>query len=594
LQNYRVDFSTIVDTFEQMDQTSSRLALTEFLVRLLKKTPIDIIDKVIYLIQGKLYPDYEGIELGLAEKMALRSLANSIGIDIATLVEVYRKTGDIGDSAQELMKKKNQTTLFGEKMTVERVYSTFDKIARTAGPGSQEMKMRLVSSLLNDATPREGRYIMKFAVGTLRLGIADYSVLDALALAFTGDKSNRRILEIAYNVSSDLGALAKLLATKGLESVKLLQITLYKPVRPMLAERVSTADEALDRMNNSAAAAEYKLDGERLQIHKGKDNVQLFSRRLEKITDHYPDVAEAINSIRNVKGMILEAEVIAVNADTGEFLPFQELMHRRRKYGVREAVEDYPVVINIFDVLYFNGIDRTGLTYQKRRKLIEKILDSSNNEYMKLVPQIIVKNTEQVEKFMADAIEKGCEGLMIKQLSSTYRAGAREFAWIKLKREYRSDLVDTLDLVIVGALYGRGRRVGKYGALLLAVYDPKADLFRSTCKVGTGFTDQHLQDLYSNLEKHIITHRHARVDTGMEMDVWFEPKAVIEVAASEITLSPSHTAAKNSIRENFGLALRFPKFTGKIRYDKNPEDATNVEELVSMYRSQRRSPKGES
>jgi DNA ligase-1 len=183
---------------------------------------------------------------------------------------------------------------------------------------------------------------------------------------------------------------------------------------------------------------------------------------------------------------------------------------------------------------------------------------------------------------------------MIKQLSSTYRAGAREFAWIKLKREYRSDLADTLDLVIVGALYGRGRRVGKYGALLLAVYDPKADLFRSTCKVGTGFTDQHLQDLYSNLEKHIITHRHARVDTGMEMDVWFEPKAVIEVAASEITLSPSHTAAKNSIREDFGLALRFPKFTGKIRYDKNPEDATNVEELVSMYRSQRRSPKGES
>jgi DNA ligase-1 len=594
LQNYRVDFSTIVDTFEQMDQTSSRLALTEFLVHLLKKTPIDIIDKVIYLIQGKLYPDYEGIELGLAEKMALRSLGNSIGIDIATLVEVYRKTGDIGDSAQELMKKKNQTTLFGEKMTVERVYSTFDKIARTAGPGSQEMKMRLVSSLLNDATPREGRYIMKFAVGTLRLGIADYSVLDALALAFTGDKSNRRILEIAYNVSSDLGAVAKLLATKGLESVKLLQITLYKPVRPMLAERVSTADEALDRMNNSAASAEYKLDGERLQIHKGKDNVQLFSRRLEKITDHYPDVAEAINSIRNVKGMILEAEVVAVNADTGEFLPFQELMHRRRKHGVREAVEDYPVVINIFDVLYFNGIDRTGLTYQKRRKLIEKILDSSNNEYMKLVPQIIVKNTEQVEKFMADAIEKGCEGLMIKQLSSTYRAGAREFAWIKLKREYRSDLADTLDLVIVGALYGRGRRVGKYGALLLAVYDPKADLFRSTCKVGTGFTDQHLQDLYSNLEKHIITHRHARVDTGMEMDVWFEPKAVIEVAASEITLSPSHTAAKNSVREDFGLALRFPKFTGKIRYDKNPEDATNVEELVSMYRSQRRSPKGES
>jgi len=572
-----------------MEQTSSRLALTDYLVSLLKITPSDIIDKVIYLIQGKLYPDYEGIELGLAGKMAIRILAYSSGLSIAAVEEIYRKTGDLGDTASEVMKSKNQTTLFADKMTVERVYLTLDKIARTVGSGSQEVKLRLVSSLLSDATSRESRYIMKFIMGTLRLGIADYTVMDALALAFTGDKSNRKILENAYNVSSDLGTVAKLLATKGLESLRSLQITLYKPIRPMLAERVRTAEEALERMDGRAAV-EYKLDGERIQVHKGKGKVELFSRRLEKITDHYPDVAEAIKSI-NTEEAILEAEVVAINPLTDEFLPFQELMHRRRKYDIKETMENYPVVMNFFDVLYMDGDDKTSLTYLQRRKLIKKIIQGSRNEKIRLVPQIIVEKSEQIDKFMASAIENGCEGLMIKQLKSTYRAGNREFAWVKLKREYRSDLADTLDLVIVGALYGRGRRVGKYGALLLAAYDSKSDMFRSTCKVGAGFTDQHLEQFFDNLETHLITHRHARVDTGMEMDVWFEPKIVIEVIASEITLSPSHTAAINSIRQGFGLALRFPKFTGKIRYDKKPEDATDVEELVSMYKQQMRAIK---
>jgi DNA ligase 1 len=572
-----------------MEQTSSRLALTDYLVSLLKITPSDIIDKVIYLIQGKLYPDYEGIELGLAGKMAIRILAYSSGLSIAAVEEIYRKTGDLGDTASEVMKSKNQTTLFADKMTVERVYLTLDRIARTVGSGSQEVKLRLVSSLLSDATSRESRYIMKFVMGTLRLGIADYTVMDALALAFTGDKSNRKILENAYNVSSDLGTVAKLLATKGLESLRSLQITLYKPIRPMLAERVRTSEEALERMDGKAAV-EYKLDGERIQVHKGKGRVELFSRRLEKITDHYPDVAEAIKSIKTEEA-ILEAEVVAINPLTDEFLPFQELMHRRRKYDIKQAMENYPVVMNFFDVLYLDGDDKTSLTYLQRRQLIKKIIQGSRNEKIRLVPQIIVQKSEQIDKFMASAIENGCEGLMIKQLKSTYRAGNREFAWVKLKREYRSDLADTLDLVIIGALYGRGRRVGKYGALLLAAYDSKSDMFRSTCKVGAGFTDQHLEQFFDNLETHLITHRHARVDTGMEMDVWFEPKIVIEVIASEITLSPSHTAAINSIRQGFGLALRFPKFTGKIRYDKKPEDATDIEELVSMYKQQMRAIK---
>jgi DNA ligase-1 len=431
----------------------------------------------------------------------------------------------------------------------------------------------------------EGCYIIKFVMGQLRLGIADYTVLDALAIAFTGNKANRKALEDAYNVSSDLGTVAMLLATKGLEAVSSIKITLFKPIRPMLAERIRTAEEALERMG-SRAAVEYKLDGERVQVHKGKDRVELFSRRLEKITSHYPDVVNALKSIKSE--VILEGEVVAINVETGEYLPFQELMHRRRKYGVEEAMESYPVVMNFFDVLYFDGKSRTDMPYLERRKLLKKIIDKIKiqNNKLRLIKQTIAAEQYEIDRFMMTAIENGCEGVMIKHLSSTYRAGAREYAWVKLKREYTSDFADTLDLVIVGALHGRGRRAGKYGALLLAAYDHNADMFRSVTKVGTGFTDLHIEQFYKELEKHIVSQQHARVDTGMEMDIWFEPKIVIEVIASEITLSPSHTAAKNTIRAGYGLALRFPKFTGKIRDDKKPEDATTTDEIVTAYRRQ--------
>jgi DNA ligase 1 len=573
-----------------MEKTSSRLLLTQELVCLLRKTPSSIIDKVVYLIQGKIYPDYEGVELGLAEKTALRAIAFSTGLNISLVEANYRTTGDLGDTARELMDSKSQTSLFAEPMTVELVFSTLEKIANTIGPGSQELKLRLVGSLMNNATLGECRYIMKLLMGTLRLGIADYTVLDSLAIAFTGEKSQRQALESAYNVSSDLGTVAKLLASQGIERVKRLKTTLFKPVRPMLAERARNASDALSRFIGGEAAAEYKLDGERVQIHKGRKRIELFSRRLEKVTRYYPDVAELLKTIP-VDEIILEAEVVAVNSVTEELLPFQQLMHRRRKHGLQQAINEYPVVVNIFDVLYIDGSDKTSLDYLKRRKFLEDICRKMPRDKIRLVPQIIVSDTDKIENFMASAIQDGCEGLMLKQLTSKYRAGAREFAWMKLKREYKAEITDSLDLVVVGALFGRGRRVGKYGALLLAGYNPDADIFESVCKVGAGFTDLHLEQFYSNLEKHLIPHRHARVNTRMKMDVWFEPKILIEVIASEITLSPSHTAALDSVKMGFGLGLRFPKFTGKIREDKAPEDATTVSELISIYGQQIRSLK---
>ena len=629
-----MNLSELVDTFELMEATKSRLALTDYLVSLIDNTPATIIEKVIYLIQGKLRPDYEGIELGIAEKMIIRALSRALSVDISSIEEVYRQTGDLGDAARKIMSsKENKVTT---RFTVEHIYSTLEEIAKTTGAGSQELKVNHIVELLNHSTPREARYIIKFIMGTLRLGIADYTVMDALAISFTGNKSNRKILEDAYNVCSDLGTVAKVVATKGIEAVKTIQITLFKPIRPMLAERVRTALEALSRMEGGIAAAEYKLDGERIQVHLGKEphdddnnirdgdnssRVELFSRRLEKITHQYPDVIDSIViSLEKVaKEAIFESEVVAIDPQTLELRPFQELMHRRRKHDIDKAIEQYPVRLNIFDVLYLDGDDKTSLPYIQRRKILERILkqiviktrdevnkiikknklDSSNNSnsgirgnnyhtsMIQLIPQKIVKSSEEIEKYMSSAIESGCEGLVLKQLNSIYKAGSRGYLWTKFKREYRSELADNIDLVIVGGLHGRGRRVGKYGALLLACYDHEADIFRSISKVGAGFTDIHLEDFYKKLEKHRIEHVHPRVDTiSQNMDVWFEPSIVIEVIASEITVSSAYSTALNSIRKGYGLALRFPKFTGKIRDDKSPEDATTVEEIVKMYKDQ--------
>ncbi|MEM2919129.1 MAG: ATP-dependent DNA ligase [Candidatus Nitrosocaldus sp.] len=579
-----MDYSTIVDVFDAMEATTKRTELTDLIVRLLKSTPRELIDKVVYLMLGRLRPEYEGIELGIADKMALRALAISSGLDMKRVEELYVKTGDIGDAAEEALSRRLQSVLFKDKLTVERVYSTLEKIAMLKGEGSQDAKIRYICNLLNDAEPREGKYILKIITSRLRLGVADYTILDALALAFTESKENREILERAYNLTSDLGLVARTIALDGLDAVKAIRIELFRPIRPMLAERVSSAEEALEKMGGRCAA-EYKLDGERLQIHKHGNNVKIFSRRLEDITSHYPDAINAIITCIKVD-VIVEGEAVAINQDTQEYLPFQELMHRRRKYGIEEAMREYPIALHLFDTLYINGNECIDLPYVERRRMLEGLVKSSSDSIVSVVPMLIVSDAKSMEDYMFKAINEGCEGLMIKDLKSPYRAGARGYAWIKLKREYRSELADTLDLVIVGAFHGRGRRVGRYGALLLASYNREDDTFYTVCKVGTGFTDEELERFYSMLNPYMIKHRHARVNSKLDADVWFEPRIVIEVIASEITLSPLHTCAMNAIREGNGLALRFPKFTGRVRDDKSAEDATSVDEIISMYRRQ--------
>jgi DNA ligase-1 len=566
-----------------MEQTTKRTELTELLARLLAKTPTKLLDKVIYLMQGRLYPNYVGVEIGVGEKLALRTIALASGRSLKGLASDYQRLGDVGLVAAAALEGKVQTSLAPAPLTVERVYETLERIATTSGGGSLDAKLKGLSSLLNDATAVEAKHIMRAVTGELRLGIADYTVLDALALAFSGDPANRRVLERAYNLSSDLGAVARTLAERGLVGVHEFRIEVGKPVRPMLAERVATAAEALAKLGGRCAV-EYKLDGERLQLHRFPDGVQIFSRRLENITGHYPDAVQLAREHVRANSAIAEAEAVAINEDTGEHLPFQELMHRRRKHGVAEAMERYPIALNFFDVLYADGADLTSQPYRARRRALLRLIRPS--ERVRVVPGLITNDVERIDRFMAEAVAEGCEGVMAKDLQSVYRAGAREFAWIKLKREYRSALTDTLDLVVIGAFHGRGRRAGTYGTYLLAAYDSRADLFRTVCKIGTGFTDEDLKRFPELLKAHQVARPHARADSRLDADVWFVPHLVIEVIASEITLSPIHTCGLDVIRKGSGLALRFPKYTGRTRDEKGPEDATTVEEIVAIYRGQ--------
>jgi len=576
-------YALIADAYEKIERTSKRLKMTDLLVNLISEIPRELIGKIAYLTQGRVYPNFKGIELGMAEKMVTEAIAKASDVDKDVVVKEWRRTGDLGTTAENLLANKPPSEMPLE--TIE-VYNTFDRIAHTTGKGSVEEKINLLVELLKKASPKEARYIVRMVTGKLRLGVGDMTFLDALAITYTGSKNTRKEVEKAYNLSSDLGLVAETLAKEGLDGIHSFKIRVGRPVRAMLAERLTSAKEILDKLDGRGAA-EYKYDGLRIQAHLSSKETLLFSRRLENITSQFPDVVDALKEAVKAEEVIVEGECVAVDPNTGEIQPFQVLTRRRgRKYEVEEMAEEIPTTIFLFDVLHVDGEDLLDTPYTERRKILEKIVKETENT--KLSKQIITKDPAEIDRFMIEAVNKGYEGLVIKSLNedSVYQAGARGFLWIKYKRDYKSELTDTLDLVIVGAFAGRGRRAGTYGALLMAAYDHESDSFKTVSKLGTGFDDETLAKLPTTLKPYLIEHPHPRVDSQIEADYWFTPAIVLEVVGAELTLSPLHTCGLNTIKEGAGLAIRFPRFTRRWRDDKAPEDATTVKEIVEIYESQ--------
>src|SRR2546426_2474276 len=579
-----MQFARVVDAYEKIEATTKRLEMTELLLGLLRETPKEDLDKVVYLTQGRIHPDYAGIELGLAEKMVMRVLAHATGLDDARVARLWKEKGDLGLVAQEAIAARRQKPLESTPLTVSKVHQHLDAIARESGEGSQERKVRLLSDLLGTATPREAKYIVRMVVGQMRLGVADMTIVDALAATFA-TKAVRGRVERAYNVSSDLGEVARMLASKGLDGLDEIHLKLFRPIRAMLAERLETLEEIFIRMGK--AALEYKYDGLRVQAHVSPTRIELFSRHLEITTGQFPEIVEGLRAAIREGGAIVEGEAVPVDPNTGEFLPFQEVSRRRgRKLEVERMAKEFPVTLFAFDCLLRGDEDPTSRPYTERRKALQAVLKP--NESIRLATMRVTDDVKQADAFFEEALQAGCEGLMAKALDSTYDAGARGDQWIKFKKEYNAALNDTLDLVIVGAFAGRGKRAGAYGALLMAAYDKAKDMFRTVCKLGTGFDDATLEALPDRLATHRAPHRPARGASKLDADQWFEPAIVLEVLGAEITLSPVHTAGQDLLRKGAGLAIRFPRFTGNWREDKGPEDATSVQEITEMYERQQK------
>lgn len=577
-------FDTLVETYNKLESTNKRLEMTDILTDLFKISGPEDITKIIYMTQGKIHPDWKGEpEIGMAEKMVIETLIRVTGLKKAKVQSLVQNLGDIGLAAEEAMTKKTQSGFFKRQLSVDDVYKGLDAIARKSGTGSSKAKMDALGSLLADSSPLGARYLSRMVEGKLRLGIGDMTILDALAQAFTGSKDARPELERAFNTSSDLGAVAVTISTEGMDGIKNFRVRVGSPIRVMAAQRLSDPEEVIEKLGGHCSA-EYKLDGERFQIHKDGGVVNIFSRRLENITRMYPDAVKLTVEQINVEQAIFEGEAVAYDPDTGEDQPFQTLMQRRRKYKIEEMMAKIPVRVYLLDCL-FDGEDLTLKPYPYRINRLDEICDAI--EDFKPVERLETSDAEELDKFFQQSIAEGTEGLIVKSTTdeSIYRAGARSWLWVKLKRSYQSKMQDHVDLAVVGAFYGRGRRAGWYGALLVAAYDPVDQKFKTVCKVGTGFSDEVLEAMPERLDEYKSESKPSNVESLLEADIWFDPEVVMEVLGDEITASPLHLAAFDEVRKGAGLAIRFPRFT-RWRDDKSAAEATQVGEILDMYNSQ--------
>jgi DNA ligase-1 len=570
-------FADVAAVFDQIEKKSGRLEMTDILASLLRRAEPAEIGELVYLMQGILAPPYEGIDLGLGERFAIAAIASASGYTTQEVERDFKKSGDLGDTAEALLSRKKQTALSTTEMGVGYVYGAMMRIAKASGPGSQEHKIKYLVEALNNATPLEGRYLVRFVIGSLRLGVGDPTILDALSVAKSGDRSLREKLERAYDVCADMGYVARLFYEDpaGIDSFR---VQPFKPLMPALAERLSSPEEIIGKLGK--CGVEMKYDGFRLQCHKSGGAVELYSRKLERMTSMFPDVVEAVSALKPEK-LIFEGEALAYDVKRKRYFPFQQTMHRRRKHGIEAASEEFPLNLFVFDVLYVDGKDMTNEPYRKRRKAVERIF---KGKILKPSGCQVIATAERLRDVFRESLSEGLEGIMAKDLDAPYTAGKRKFAWIKLKKSYGKS-VDTIDGVIVGYYLGQGTRAQfEFGGVLVAVYNADSGRLETVAKVASGFSEEEMQDMRGMLEKTRTGSPPPNLDCRIEVDFWVEPRYVVEVAFDEITESPNHTCGMHGGK---GYALRFPRIV-KLREDKTIREITTTDETVRMFELQKR------
>jgi len=566
-----MDYLVLVETYERLEEVSSKLKKTDILAELFSKTPTGDLEKVVLLVTGRVFPIYSQNELGIATQMMLRAISKASGFRAEEIEQKFKKTGDLGLTAEECIKSKKQATLFKKRLEIDFVFDNLQKLAFVTGTGSQDRKLNLIAELLASSKPKEARYIVRTILEELRVGAAEGLIRDAIVQAFLLNPHMRKeekeeltaAVDYAWNILSDFGEIAKIAKQKGLSGLKKVRVELGKPIQVMLAEKAENMKDVFDEFKK--LAVEWKYDGMRAQIHKKGNQIWVYTRRLEDVTKQFPDLVDLCKQGLKSKECIVEGEVLGISSKTKLPLPFQVLSQRiHRKYEIEEMIKQIPIQINLFDVIYVEGKMCVASPLTERRKLLEKIVKPIPGKFQ-LAEQFITDDLKKAEKFYKVALDAKQEGVMLKVLDSNYIFGRHVGGWYKIK-----PIMETLDLVIIGATWGEGKRVKWLSSYVLGCRDPNTGEFLECGMMSTGLTEEEYENM-TNVLKPLIEFEKGR-------DVKIKPKVVIEVGYQEIQKSPNYKS---------GFALRFPRLV-RIRQDRSTDDADTIERLESLFKTQGR------
>ena len=560
-------YTILADAYEKLESIAAKLEKTHIISKLLTEAPKDMLPKIVLLIDGRVFPMWSEEELGVANQLMIRAIAKSYGIRSDEIVKNFKKTGDLGRTAEELAGKRKQVILGRRELTIEKVFENLRLIARQIGGGSQERKLNLVAELLAQSNLKEARYIVRTTLGDLRIGVAEGILRDAIAEAF---KISSEDVENAWFLNPDYGEIAEIAKEKGESGLKKVKIELGKPIMVLLAEQAPSLEDAINSFDK--VALEYKYDGARFLVHKKDDKIWIFTRRLENVTKAFPDVVDACKKGLTAKTCIVDGEAVAMNPKTGRPMPFQTLSQRiKRKYEIEKAIKETPIQLNLFDTVYLNGETLFDLPLEKRRKILEDNVKEIKGK-IQLAKQLVTKDLKKADEFYKEALKVGHEGLIVKNLEAKYRPGRRVAGgWLKVK-----PVMESLDLVITGATWGTGKRTGWLGSFILACRDPDTGKFLECGMLGTGIKEKKTSpEDFTLLEMTKLLKPYTEFEKGNEVKI--KPKVVIEVAYEEIQKSPTYSS---------GYALRFPRFI-RLRTDKGSEEADIVERIASIYNLQK-------
>jgi len=581
IKDQPMKFSIVSQVFEAIEKVSSRLEITRLLADLFAHASPHEAGIICNVSLGQLHPPYIGTQFNIAEKSMIKVLAQLLDEPEEEFKKHVKKIGDLGAVVAQADWPRDA------ELTLLQVYNELCHIEQMGGTGSQEERIQYLIALLKQLDPISAKYIVRIMLGKLRLGFSDMTIVDALSWMEVGSKTLRDTIEHAYNIRVDIADIAQTLKKEGIEGLKAMTIRVGTPIRPSAAERLPTARAIMEKLGD--CVAQPKLDGFRLQIHVDKTKkdpeVFFYSRNLQDMSHMFPDIVPSLYDLP-VQSIICEGEAIVYDPNTGSFLPFQETVKRKRKHGIEQAIEDFPLKVFIFDLLYLDGESYLNKTHKTRRDRLLEIFTHYKEDNVQVIEEKKMTTATQLEDYFNENIASGLEGLVVKREDARYIPGKRNFNWIKLKRQEEGHLEDTVDCVILGYYAGKGKRAGfGIGAFLVGVYNKKEDSFETVAKIGTGMTDEEWRGLKKRCDVLAVKDQPIQVQCVKQLapDVWVTPEIVCSIRADEITLSPLHTAGKT--KERPGFALRFPRFMG-YRPDKSPAQATEVHEIVRLHEDQ--------